>query len=92
MLVDGPYEQETRSLELAWRGSGNQRVIDVAESLKKGRAVLLGENEGGAKRRLGVEDSAKRSADTVPGEAHGALTGEKRGRKKKSRNEANRDE
>ena len=78
VLVDGPYEQETRSLELAWRGSGNQRVIDVAESLKKGRAVLLGENEEGAKRRLGVEDSAKGAPQTpYPANAEGRLTGEK---------------
>lgn len=61
VLVDGPYEQETRSLELAWRGSGNQRVIDVAESLKKGRAVLLGEKGTDTKAARTDAENPKRS-------------------------------
>ena len=61
VLVDGPYEQERRSLELAWRGSGNQRVIDVAESLKKGRAVLLGEKETDTKAARTDAENPKRS-------------------------------
>lgn len=30
VLVDGPYIEGLRSLELTWRGSANQRVIDLA--------------------------------------------------------------
>ena len=40
VLVDGPFVQAERSLELDFRGSRNQRVIDIPESLKKGIAIL----------------------------------------------------
>ncbi|MGI6029779.1 MAG: anaerobic ribonucleoside-triphosphate reductase activating protein [Candidatus Heteroscillospira sp.] len=40
VLVDGPFILEQRSLNLKWRGSTNQRVIDVPASLKAGEAVL----------------------------------------------------
>lgn len=39
MLVDGPFEQERRDLSLAFRGSANQRLLDVPLSLKAGQAV-----------------------------------------------------
>lgn len=39
VLVDGPFILAQRSLSLKWRGSTNQRVIDVARSLECGRAV-----------------------------------------------------
>lgn len=35
VLVDGPFILEERSLDLDFRGSRNQRIIDVQESLKK---------------------------------------------------------
>ncbi len=41
VLVDGPFVQARRTLSLRWRGSTNQRLIDVAESLKQGKAVEL---------------------------------------------------
>ncbi len=41
ILVDGPYIDNLRSLSLKFRGSSNQRVIDVQESLKKGKIILL---------------------------------------------------
>lgn len=41
VLVDGRFILEQRSLELKWRGSKNQRVIDVSESLFKNTVVLL---------------------------------------------------
>lgn len=34
VLVDGPFIQEKRSLDILFRGSSNQRLIDVQESLK----------------------------------------------------------
>ena len=40
VLVDGPFILAERSLTLNWRGSRNQRVIDVQASLTAGDAVL----------------------------------------------------
>ena len=40
VLVDGPFLLEERSLTLNWRGSRNQRVIDVQATLSKGEIVL----------------------------------------------------
>jgi len=34
VLVDGPYEADKRDLALPFRGSSNQRLIDVAASLQ----------------------------------------------------------
>jgi anaerobic ribonucleoside-triphosphate reductase activating protein len=39
VLIDGRYIQAQRSLNLLFRGSKNQRIIDVAASLAAGRAV-----------------------------------------------------
>ena len=41
VLVDGPFLLEERSLTLNWRGSRNQRVIDVQTSLASGEIVLF---------------------------------------------------
>lgn len=38
-LVDGPYIAEQRSLELRFRGSRNQRILNVQRSLSAGKAV-----------------------------------------------------
>lgn len=40
LLVDGPYKKEERSMELRFRGSANQRIIDVPASLRAGAVVL----------------------------------------------------
>lgn len=40
VLVDGEYIDEQRNITLPWRGSSNQRVIDVQKSLKQGKVVL----------------------------------------------------
>ena len=39
-LVDGPFIEEEMSLMLHFRGSRNQRILDVPKSLEKGEAVL----------------------------------------------------
>ena len=40
LLIDGPYRQEERDVSLPFRGSKNQRVLDLPRSLKQGRAVI----------------------------------------------------
>lgn len=40
VLVDGRYIDSQRDIILKWRGSSNQRVIDVQKSFKKGEIVL----------------------------------------------------
>ena len=39
VLIDGPFLMEERSLELNFRGSRNQRILNVPASLAAGRAV-----------------------------------------------------
>ncbi len=39
VLVDGPFVEELKSLELDWRGSSNQRVIDLAKTRDVGAIV-----------------------------------------------------
>ena len=40
VLVDGEYKKDLRDTDLKWRGSANQRVIDVQKSLREGKVVL----------------------------------------------------
>ena len=40
VLIDGRYEKELRDISLKWRGSQNQRVIDVEKSLISSEVVL----------------------------------------------------
>lgn len=39
VLVDGQYVDELHNPTLDWRGSANQRVIDVQKSLKNGEVT-----------------------------------------------------
>lgn len=40
ILVDGRYDSRKRDLTLQFRGSSNQRIIDVQESLKQDTVIL----------------------------------------------------
>lgn len=40
VLVDGPYMEELKDIRLKFRGSSNQRILDVKKSLLRGECVL----------------------------------------------------
>lgn len=40
VLVDGPFILDQRDITLSYRGSRNQRIIDIQESQKAGKIVL----------------------------------------------------
>lgn len=39
VIVDGKFEEDKKSLQIKFRGSTNQRIIDVKESLKENKVV-----------------------------------------------------
>lgn len=39
VIVDGKFEEEKKDLKLKFRGSSNQRILDVQESLKENKPV-----------------------------------------------------
>lgn len=41
VVVDGPYIEEQRDITLGFRGSKNQRLIDVKETMKQGKIVTI---------------------------------------------------
>lgn len=45
VLVDGPYLEKEKSYEIHFRGSRNQRLIDVPASRRAGRVVLWSEED-----------------------------------------------
>lgn len=42
VLVDGPFIEEKKDVSLLWRGSSNQRIIDVRKSFEANRLILYG--------------------------------------------------
>ncbi|MBQ7919832.1 MAG: anaerobic ribonucleoside-triphosphate reductase activating protein [Lachnospiraceae bacterium] len=44
VLVDGPFIEDSKDVKLLWKGSSNQRVIDVQASLKEKAVVLHCQN------------------------------------------------
>lgn len=45
-IVDGPYIDELRDYKLLYRGSSNQRIIDVQNSLKENKLIIRGDING----------------------------------------------
>ena len=43
IVIDGQFKKELRDITLKWRGSSNQRIIDVQKSLKKKETILYEE-------------------------------------------------
>lgn len=41
VLVDGKFVEEQKNISLAFRGSENQRIIDVPQSMASGKTILL---------------------------------------------------
>lgn len=41
VLVDGQYKDDERNWELKYRGSKNQRVIDIKETLKQNKIIII---------------------------------------------------
>lgn len=39
VLVDGPFVEAQRSLDLRWRGSANQRILDIPATRAAGRLI-----------------------------------------------------
>lgn len=46
VLVDGPFVEEKKDLSLRFRGSANQRIIDVPASLRQGEVILWQDWQG----------------------------------------------
>jgi len=46
VLVDGKFENDKKDLTLLFRGSSNQRLINIPETLKNKKIVLLAESDG----------------------------------------------
>lgn len=41
VIVDGPYIEEQRDITLKFRGSANQRLIDVKESIRQNKIITI---------------------------------------------------
>lgn len=41
VVIDGQFIEEQKDISLKWRGSKNQRILNVKECLKQHRAVML---------------------------------------------------
>ena len=40
VLIDGPFIEERKNLKIRFRGSDNQRIIDVKKTIEAGEIVL----------------------------------------------------
>ena len=49
VLVDGPFVEELKNITLKFRGSSNQRLIDLGATRSSGQIVLIPEDERSAR-------------------------------------------
>lgn len=54
VLVDGPFVEAKKNLRLRFRGSENQRLIDVPASLKAGQIILWDDKQKGMREENGI--------------------------------------
>ena len=54
VLVDGPFVEAKKNLSLRFRGSENQRLIDVKKSLATGEIVLWVDSQKGMREENGI--------------------------------------
>ena len=40
VLIDGPFIEERKNLKIRFRGSDNQRIIDVKKTMEAGEIIL----------------------------------------------------
>lgn len=53
VLIDGPYMEKLHSLDILYRGSKNQRIIDVKNSLAKNEVIEINLNNKEKKTNFG---------------------------------------
>ena len=53
VLVDGPFVEAKKNLSLRFRGSENQRLIDVQKSLAAGEVILWDDDQKGMREEYG---------------------------------------
>ena len=51
LLIDGPFVKAQRDLTLQFRGSRNQRLIDMKKTREAGKVVLWGDDSGSGQTR-----------------------------------------
>ena len=54
VLVDGPFVEAKKNLSLRFRGSENQRIIDVKKSLAAGEIILWDDRQKGMREENGI--------------------------------------
>ena len=50
VLVDGPFIEAKKNLSLRFRGSENQRLIDIKASLQEGKTILWDDSQKGMRK------------------------------------------
>lgn len=56
VLIDGPFMREKKSFDIKFRGSSNQRIIDVQKSLQAGKVITINLDDEEENHNYGRED------------------------------------